>query len=111
MQEATSKLCHSYLKEIIRLFDRSLNSSSCTHLLPLSLSRSLFQTDIMRFSTVFALLFASIAVAAPVDLAVREADAEAAAVPAPDAAPDAAAEADGYGSYGTYAPPAGGYGR
>jgi hypothetical protein len=65
----------------------------------------------MRFSTVFALVFASIAIAAPVDLAVREADAEAVAAPAPEAAAESAPEADGYGSYGTYAPPAGGYGR
>ena len=51
----------------------------------------------MRFSTIVALFFSSLAVAAPVDLTAREAEAEA----APEAAPKPQ-----YGSYGDYPAPA-----
>ena len=47
----------------------------------------------MRFSTIVALFFSSLAVAAPVDLTAREAEAEAAAKPQ-------------YGDYGDYPAPA-----
>jgi hypothetical protein len=75
----------------------------------------------MRFSTIVALFFSSVALAAPVEIVAREAEAAA------EAAPEAAPDAQGYGvriqadlfkectnhgqSYGTYAPPAGGYGK
>jgi hypothetical protein len=63
-----------------------------------SLKFELHSTINMRFSTIIALLFSSLALAAPVDLSVREAEAEAAPKPQ-------------YGDYGDYPAPSGGYGR